>query len=40
MYKYVAPSLDVDAFTCPYCNTLAQQVQKLVTFTYYDDCYI
>lgn len=39
MFKYVAPSLEKEAFTCPYCNTLAQQAKELVTFLYNEDKY-
>ncbi|MDB2074287.1 DUF4145 domain-containing protein [Clostridium paraputrificum] len=38
MSKYVAPSLDVNSFTCPYCNTLALQ-QKDSTSAFFIDNY-
>ncbi|CUO14782.1 DUF4145 domain-containing protein [Clostridium paraputrificum] len=36
MSKYVAPSLEKDAFTCPYCNTLSQQNKEESEYWYND----
>lgn len=39
MSKYIAPNLSVNSFTCPYCNTLSQQISDISTAYLINDKY-
>lgn len=39
MSKYIAPNLDMNSFTCPYCNTLSQQVSDSGRAYFFKDKY-
>lgn len=34
MAKYIKPSIDLEAFTCPHCNTLSRMIVKVLSYSY------